>query len=44
MTALGGALVQQGRLEEGAALLDEAMAAAIGGECSDPLIVAHQAA
>ena len=41
MTALGGALVQQGRLEEGTALLDEALAAAIGGECSDPLVVAH---
>ena len=41
MIALGGALVQQGRLEEGVALIDEAMAAAIGGESSDPLIVAH---
>ena len=41
MTAVGGALVQQGRTAEGMALLDEAMAAAIGGECGDPLTVAH---
>jgi DNA-binding CsgD family transcriptional regulator len=41
MTAVGGALVQQGRTAEGMALLDEAMAAAIAGECGDPLTVAH---
>ncbi len=41
MTAIGGALVQQGRTAEGMALLDEAMAAAIGGGCSDPLTAAH---
>jgi DNA-binding CsgD family transcriptional regulator len=41
MTAVGAALVQQGRLSEGLALLDEAMAAAIGGECDSPLTAAH---
>jgi DNA-binding CsgD family transcriptional regulator len=41
MTAVGGALVQQGRTAEGMTLLDEAMAAALGGECGDPLTVAH---
>jgi hypothetical protein len=41
MTAIGGALVQQGRTAEGLAVLDEAMAAALAGECSDPLTVAH---
>src|SRR4029077_4081169 len=41
MTAIGGALVQQGRTAEGMALLDEAMAAAIGGACSDLLTAAH---
>ena len=41
MTAVGNALVQQGRTKEGMALLDEAMAGAIGGECGDPLTVAH---
>jgi len=41
MTAVGGALVQQGRIGEGMALLDEAMAAALGGECGDQLTVAH---
>ena len=41
MTAVGGALVQQGRMAEGMALLDEAMAAAFGGECGDPLTAAH---
>ena len=41
MTAIGGALVQQGRTAEGMALLDEAMAVAIGGGCSDPLTAAH---
>ena len=33
MTAVGGAMVQQGRMADGLALLDEVMAAAIGGEC-----------
>jgi DNA-binding CsgD family transcriptional regulator/tetratricopeptide (TPR) repeat protein len=33
----GSALIEQGRAEEGMALLDEAMAAALGGETSDPL-------
>jgi DNA-binding CsgD family transcriptional regulator len=41
MTAVGGALVQQGRTAEGVALLDEVMAASVGGECGDPLTVAH---
>jgi tetratricopeptide (TPR) repeat protein len=33
LSQLGVALVEQGRLEEGGALLDEAMAASLGGEC-----------
>ena len=37
MHAVGQALVQQGRTEEGMALLDEAMAGVIGGEYGDPL-------
>ncbi|MFN2591528.1 MAG: LuxR C-terminal-related transcriptional regulator [Candidatus Dormibacteria bacterium] len=41
MTALGGALVQQGRIAEGMSLLDEAMAGALAGVCGDPLTVAH---
>jgi len=41
MTAVGGALVQQCRTAEGMALLDEAMAGAVGGECGHPLTVAH---
>ena len=41
MHAVGQALVQQGRTEEGMSLLDEAMAGAIGGEGSDPLTVAQ---
>jgi DNA-binding NarL/FixJ family response regulator len=41
MTATGAALVQQGRTAEGMALLDEAMAAALGGACGDPLTAAH---
>jgi DNA-binding CsgD family transcriptional regulator len=41
MTAVGGALVQQGRVVDGMALLDEAMAGALGGECGDPLTAAH---
>ena len=39
--AVGQALVQQGRTEEGMSLLDEAMAGVIGGEGSDPLTVAQ---
>jgi DNA-binding CsgD family transcriptional regulator len=41
MHAIGQALVQQGRIEEGMSLLDEAMAGVIGGEGSDPLTVAQ---
>jgi DNA-binding CsgD family transcriptional regulator len=41
MHAVGQALVQQGRTAEGMSLLDEAMAAAIGGEGGDPLTVAQ---
>src|SRR5262245_54118557 len=41
MAAVGNALVQQGRTQEGMAILDEAMAGAIGGECGQPLTVAH---
>jgi hypothetical protein len=41
MTAVGAALVQQGRTSEGTALLDEAMAAALAGECGNPLTAAH---
>jgi DNA-binding CsgD family transcriptional regulator len=41
MHAVGQALVQQGRTEEGMALLDEAMAAVIGGEYGDPLTAAQ---
>jgi DNA-binding CsgD family transcriptional regulator len=37
LAQLGRALVRQGRVEEGVALLDEAMAIALGGETSDPL-------
>jgi hypothetical protein len=33
--------VEQGRIEEGMSLLDEAMAGAIGGEGGDPLTVAQ---
>ena len=39
--AVGQALVQQGRTEEGMSLLDEAMAGVIGGEGGDPLTVAQ---
>ena len=39
--AVGQALVQRGRTEEGMSLLDEAMAAVIGGEGGDPLTVAQ---
>ena len=37
LAQLGRALVRQGRVEEGIALLDEAMTVALGGESSDPL-------
>ncbi|HKD98972.1 MAG TPA: LuxR C-terminal-related transcriptional regulator [Micromonosporaceae bacterium] len=39
--AVGQALVQQGRTEEGMSLLDEAMAGVVGGEGADPLTVAQ---
>ncbi len=41
MHAVGQALVQQGKTEEGMSLLDEAMAGVIGGEGGDPLTVAQ---
>ena len=41
MTAVGAAMVQQGRMADGLAMLDEVMAAAIGGECDSPLTAAH---
>jgi hypothetical protein len=41
MPAVGQALVQQGRTEEGMALLDEAMAGVIGGEYGDPMTAAQ---
>ena len=41
MHAVGQALVQQGKTEEGMSLLDEAMAGVIGGEGRDPLTVAQ---
>src|SRR5258707_10958620 len=34
-------MVQQGRIEEGMSLLDEAMAGVVGGEGSDPMTVAQ---
>jgi DNA-binding NarL/FixJ family response regulator len=37
LAQLGRAVVRQGRVDEGMALLDEAMAVALGGESSDPL-------
>ena len=37
LAQLGRALVRQGRVDEGVALLDEAMTVALGGETSDPL-------
>jgi len=37
LAQVGRAVVRQGRLEEGLALLDEAMTVALGGEGSDPL-------
>jgi hypothetical protein len=39
--AVGQALVQQGRTVEGMSLLDEAMAAVVGGEAGDQLTVAQ---
>jgi len=41
MHAVGQALVQQGRTEEGMSLVDEAMAGVIGGEGRDPMTVAQ---
>jgi DNA-binding CsgD family transcriptional regulator len=41
MHAVGQALVQQGKTEEGMSLLDEAMAGVVGGEGHDPLTVAQ---
>jgi DNA-binding CsgD family transcriptional regulator len=41
MHAVGQALVQQGRIEDGMSLLDEAMAGVIGGEGRDPMTVAQ---
>ena len=37
LAQLGRAVVRQGRVEEGVALLDEAMTVALGGETMDPL-------
>jgi DNA-binding CsgD family transcriptional regulator/Tfp pilus assembly protein PilF len=37
LAQLGRSVVWQGRVEEGVALLDEAMTVALGGEASDPL-------
>jgi DNA-binding NarL/FixJ family response regulator len=37
LAQLGHATVRQGRIDEGVALLDEAMTVALGGESSDPL-------
>jgi DNA-binding NarL/FixJ family response regulator len=37
LAQLGRAVVRQGRVEEGVALLDEAMTVALGGETRDPL-------
>ena len=37
LAQLGHAVVRQGRVEEGVALLDEAMTVALGGETNDPL-------
>jgi DNA-binding NarL/FixJ family response regulator len=41
LTAVGGALVQQGRAIEGMTVLDEAMAAAVADDCGNPMSVAH---
>jgi DNA-binding NarL/FixJ family response regulator len=40
LAQLGHARVRQGRIDEGVALLDEAMTVALGGESSDPLACA----
>ena len=37
LAQLGRAVVRQGRVDEGVALLDEAMTVALGGESSDPM-------
>ncbi len=37
LAQVGRAVVRQGRIEEGVALLDEAMTVALGGETNDPL-------
>ena len=37
LAQVGAAVVRQGRVDEGVALLDEAMTVALGGESSDPL-------
>jgi DNA-binding CsgD family transcriptional regulator/tetratricopeptide (TPR) repeat protein len=39
LSQLGVALVEMGRVEEGGSLLDEAMVAALGGECENPKTV-----
>ena len=39
LTVLGVHRVERGRVEEGMAMLDEAMAAVVGGELSDPWVV-----
>src|SRR6202022_3443272 len=41
LSQVGAALVGQGRLDEGMALLDEAMAGALGGEGHHPGTVVH---
>jgi DNA-binding CsgD family transcriptional regulator len=41
ISQLGAALVQQGRTVEGTSLLDEAMAAALAGECTRPHTVVY---
>jgi DNA-binding CsgD family transcriptional regulator len=39
LSEVGAALVQMGRVDEGATLLDEAMAGALGGECEPDTVV-----
>lgn len=41
ISQLGASLLQQGQTEEGAALLDEAMAASLAGECRRPHTVVY---
>jgi DNA-binding CsgD family transcriptional regulator len=41
LSEIGGALVEMGRVEEGTALLDEAMAGALGGEGKRPETIVH---